>query len=128
MAKKLEPISSLKIGTYIIFDNLVCKVTNIQTSRPGRHGHAKSRVEAISLDGQKKIFVKPAHDKVEVPIIEKRTAQVLSIKQDIANVMDLETYETFDLKIPVDLKDKIKENSQIIYWILLDKKILKQLK
>ena len=129
MDKKLTEVSSLKVGGFIIMDGIACRVSSIQISKPGKHGHSKSRVEAIGLiDSQKKIIVKPSHDKVEVPIIEKKGAQVLSINKDVANVMDTETFETFDLKIPEELKDEVKENVQVTYWTILGNKILKQIK
>ena len=70
----------------------------------------------------------PGHDNVEVPLIEKKNAQILSVKESLANVMDLETYETFDLTIPEELKSTITEGCQILYWIVLDQKVMKQLK
>ena len=42
--------------------------------------------------------------------------------------MDMETYDTFDLKVPDELKDRVKEGIQIIYWIILGEKVLKQIK
>ncbi len=129
MAKKLESIGSLKVGGYIIIDGIACKIVDIQTSRPGKHGHAKCRLSAVGLiDNQKKVIVKPGHDKVEVPIIEKKDAQILSIKDNMVNVMDMETYETFDLVIPDELKGKIKDGDQVVYWVVLNDKILKQVK
>lgn len=122
-------VTSLKKGSYIIIDGIACIVRDIQTSKPGKHGHAKCRIEAIGMiDGQKKIIVKPGHEKIDVPIVEKKTAQVLSISGDTVNVMDMVSYETFDLKIPEELKKDIKEGSQVLYWIILDQKVIKQLK
>jgi len=129
MDKKLVNASSIKVGNYIIMDGAACVVKSIQTSRPGKHGHAKCRIEAVGItDGQKRVNVFPGHDKVDVPIIEKKDAQVLSVHGESTNVMDLQTYETFDLKIPNELKDKIKEGTQVIYWVVLDEKIIKQVK
>lgn len=126
---KQEHVTGLKKGSYLIIDGIACAVRDIQTSKPGKHGHAKCRIEAIGLiDGQKKIIVKPGHEKVDVPIIEKKAAQVLSITGDVANVMDMESYETFDLKIPDELKDQVKEGIQVLYWIILDQKIMKQVR
>ena len=120
---------SLKKGRYIVYNGVACKVTDIQTSRPGKHGHAKCRISAVSLtDGQKFIFVSPAHDKIDVPIIEKKTAQVLSVSGDTANVMDMQSYETFDMKIPEELKDQVKENVTVAYWVILDDKVMKEVK
>lgn len=126
---KQASIGSMTKGSYIVIDNVACKVTNTQTSRPGKHGHAKVRLEAVGLiDGKKKVIVMPGHDNVDVPIIEKKTAQVLSINGDTANVMDSETYETFDLKIPEELKSDCVEGVNVLYWEILDDKTMKQIK
>lgn len=129
MSKKLEEVSGLKVGRYCIVDDVPCRIVDIQTSKPGRHGHAKCRITAIGLiDNQKRIVVRPAHDKIEVPIVEKNEAQVLSINNNVANVMDLKSYETFDLEIPQELANEVKEGIQIIYWSVLGERVLKQVK
>ncbi len=129
MDKKLVGVGSLKKGNYIIYDSIACRVVSVQTSRPGKHGHAKSRVEAIGMvDGQKRIFVSPSHDKIEVPIILKRNAQILSVAGDRANVMDMENYETFDLKVPEELKDEIKEGVTVVYWQILNDRVIKEVR
>ena len=127
--KKSTSVGSLQKGNYVIINGIACRVVNIQTSRPGKHGHAKIRLEGIGLiDGKKRITVMPGHDNIDVPIVEKRSAQILSISEDTANVMDSETYETFDLKIPEDLKAQVIEGATILYWLILDQKIMKQVK
>lgn len=118
-----------KAGKYVIFDNQACVVKSLDISKPGKHGHAKCRIEAITIkDGKKIIKILPGHDKIDSPIIEKRTAQVLSITGDKTSVMDLETYETFDLTIPEELKEKIKEGMQVLYWIVLDEKVIQEVR
>jgi len=108
---------------------VACKVVDTQTSKPGKHGHAKVRVLGTGLlDGRKREVVMPGHDNIDVPIIEKKNAQVLSIKGSKANVMDSETYETFDMDIPEELQDEVKEGSVILYWQILDQKVMKQVK
>ena len=125
MEKKLANATSLKVGGYVIFNDKACRITDILTSRPGKHGHAKVRISAVGLvDGSKIIKLHPGHDKLEVPIIEKETAQILSIQKDIANVMDSKTYETFDLKIPEDLKGSTNEGDQVSYWIIMGQKVM----
>lgn len=126
---KQESVGSLQKGSYIVIDGVACRVVDTQTSRPGKHGHAKVRLQAVGLlDDKKRDIVMPGHDKVEVPIIDKRTAQVLSISGDTANIMDSETYETFDLKIPDELKNDVVEGCNILYWEILDSKVMKQVK
>ena len=120
---------SMKKGNYIIIDGVACIVHGTQTSKPGKHGHSKVRIDAEGiLDGKSRQIVMPGQDMVDIPIIDKRTAQVLSIHGDAANVMDSETYETFDLKIPEELKDQITEGVNVLYWTVLDEKVMKQIK
>lgn len=137
MATKLQTIGHLTKGSYIVIDGVACKVSDTQTSRPGKHGHAKVRLTAVGLlDGKKRIIVKPGHDNIDVPIVEKKTAQVLSLskttKDDkeviIANVMDETSFETFDIEVPEDLKSQVVEGCNILYWVILSDKVMKQVK
>ncbi len=129
MATKVVSVGSLQKGGFVIIDGAACKVADTITSKTGKHGHAKVRLTAIGLvDDKKRVIVTPSHDNIEVPIIEKRTAQVLSVHGDIANVMDAETYETFDLKIPEELKADVTDGTHVLYWIILSEKVMKQIK
>ncbi|MDP4012537.1 MAG: translation initiation factor IF-5A [Candidatus Nanoarchaeia archaeon] len=129
MSTTLVEAGTLKPGKYVVFDDKACIVKSIQISKPGKHGGTKCRIEAVSIkDGQKTIKIIPSHDNVDVPMIEKETAQVVSVAGDKATVMDMKTYETFDLEIPEELKGQVKEGMQIMYWIMLDERIMKQTK
>ena len=129
MATKMASVSSLQKGSSIVLEGAACRIVDMQTSRPGKHGHAKVRLTAIGLvDDKKRVVVMPGHDNVEVPIVEKKTAQVLSIQGNKANVMDSETYETFDLDIPEELKGQVVEGCQVLYWVILNDKVMKQVK
>jgi translation initiation factor 5A len=127
--KKLVSIGSLKKGDTLIIDNAPCRVTNVQISRPGKHGHAKVRLEGVGIfDEKKRVIVMPGHDKVEVPVVVKRNAQVLSIAGDTATVMDTETFETFEMTIPEELKGSVKENGEVLYWEIMGQRMIKQVK
>ena len=122
---KLMQASSLRSGSYIILDGIACVVRDIQTSKTGKHGSSKCRIEAVGIiGGQKKIHLCPSTDNVEVPVIEKNNAQVLSVHGDTATVMDNSTFETFDIKIADELKEKVKEGSIVNYWLILDEKVI----
>jgi len=126
---KLVSVGSLKKGDTIIIDGAPCKIVDTSTSRPGKHGHAKVNMMAVGmLDGKKRQLVMPGHDKVEAPIVEKKSAQVLSISNSTANVMDMESYETFDIEIPEEFKKEVKEGSEVLYWIIVGVKVIKQVK
>ncbi|MFH1850307.1 MAG: translation initiation factor IF-5A [archaeon] len=129
MTTKLVSIGTLQKGNYIVIDGVACRTTDTQVSRPGKHGHAKVRLSAVGLiDAKKRVIVMPGHDNVEVPVIDKKTAQVLSIHGDTANVMDSETYETFDLAIPTELKGEVIDGCNVLYWVIMDDKVMKQVK
>ncbi len=129
MATKTVGGNELKVGSYIIIENAACKIVNIDISRPGKHGHAKMRIEGMGIiDNKRRIIVMPAHDNIEVPIIEKKTAQVLSVHGNTATVMDAETYETFDLPIPEELQGQCVAGISILYWKVLEDRIMKQIK
>lgn len=126
---KHKSAGSLKKGDYVVIDEVACNVTDVKISRPGKHGHAKVNLMAVGiLDGKKRSAVMPGHDHIDVPIIDKRNAQVLSIADGKCNVMDMETFETFDLDIPDELKDDLKTGNTVLYWTLLSDKLLKQIK
>ncbi len=127
--KKLVDVGSLKKGDTIILDNSPCKITDLAVSRPGKHGHAKVNLTAVGLlDGKKRNTVMPGHDRIEAPIIEKKSAQVLSISGKTANVMDTETYETFDMDIPEELVGEVKDGVEVLYWLVMGTKVMKQVK
>lgn len=126
MAHKLIHATGAKSGTTIMSDGVPCTVRSNDISTSGRHGHAKCRIEAISLlDGKKKVITISGHDRFEVPMINKRNAQILSIG-DKVGVMDLESYETIELPIPEELKEQVKEGDQVEYWDIEGAKIIKR--
>ena len=126
---KVTTASSLRVGNYAIIEGLPCIIKSIQISKTGKHGHSKVRLTGIGIvDNKKRIVVMPGHDNVEVPIVEKKSAQVLSVQGDIVNVMDSESYETFDLAIPEELKGQVVEGVSVLYWEILNDKVMKQIK
>jgi translation initiation factor 5A len=129
MSTKKVSVSEIKKGNYIIIDGVASTVVDLQVSRPGKHGHAKVRLSAVGIiDGKKRVVVMPGHDKVDVPIIDKRIAQVLSIEGETATVMDQESFETFEMRIAEELKDQIAEGATVLYWVILGEKVMKQVR
>ena len=129
MSKKVVEVKTLKVGKYVIIDGEASKITSIQTSSPGKHGAAKARVEAMGIfDNQKRNFVKPVDSKCDVPMIDKRLGQVLALMGDDVQLMDLETYETFEIPIPDELKGKLNEGSEVDYIMAMGKKKVMRIK
>jgi translation initiation factor 5A len=94
----------LKIGKYVLIDDIPCKVVEIESSKPGKHGAAKMRVTGIGVfEGQKKTLLSPGDADVELPIIERKNVQIMSVNGTNAQVMDQQTYEVYDIEIPQEL-------------------------
>lgn len=127
MVLKIIGATEARIGTNIIVDGRPCVVKKIDISKTGKHGHAKARIECVGIiDGNKKIFVIPGHDKLEVPLVDKRKGQVLSIGEDTISIMDLESFETIELSCDSEIKSELEENSNVEYWDVEGEKIVKR--
>ena len=129
MTTKIMGAGQLKSGSFVVLEGVACKVVDLTLSKPGKHGAMKARIVAVGLiDEKKRDVVMPASENIEVPIIEKHSAQVLSVTGTMANVMDAVTFETFDIEIPEDLRATVAEGAQVLYWDILGQRVMKQLK
>ena len=129
LEKTITVIKNLKKGSFCIIDSDPYRVDSISSTKSGKHGASKTRVDAIGLfDGRRKSIVKPSDEKIDVPIINKKKAQVLAISGDKAQLMDLTDYSMFDLEIPEELKGKLNSGEEVSYYELVGIRTLKQLK
>jgi len=128
---KLSHAGAMKVGSYILINGSPCIVKDTQTSRPGKHGHAKVRIKATDIfTNSTKEVVKPGHDSVEVPIILKRNGQVLSITGDDIELMDMESFESAHADRNLadeELRDKIQAGQTVMIWKVMGKIIIKQI-
>ena len=89
MSRPVE-VGSLKTGSYVIVDDIACRIVEVTKSKPGKHGAAKARVVAIGVfDNLKRSFVKPVDAKVDMPMIEKKTGQLIAILPNAMQIMDM---------------------------------------
>ncbi|MFC7202536.1 translation initiation factor IF-5A [Haloferax namakaokahaiae] len=103
MAKEQKQVRELQEGSYVMMEEKPCKIYAYSTAKPGKHGSAKARVEARGVfDSKKRSLSQPVDAKVWVPIIERKQGQVVSVTGEDAQIMDLETYQTFTMRIPDD--------------------------
>ncbi len=125
-------LGSLKTGNFIVIDGEPCRIVEISKAKTGKHGSAKAHVVAIGIfTGNKKTLVAPVSQRVEVPIINKRTAQVIAVTGDTLQLMDLETYETLEVEIPSEeeLRSKLQPGAEVEYWeVMGQRKIMRVLK
>lgn len=102
--KTFATAKDLKEGKYLLIDDIPCRIVEIESSKSGKHGAHKLRITGIGIfDGQKKVMLAPGDSDVEVPIIDRKNAQVMSVSGKIAQVMDSQTYEMYDIELSDDL-------------------------
>jgi len=121
MSKPMD-VGELRVGSYVIIDGEPCKIVSFSKSKPGKHGAAKARVVAIGVfNDAKKTIVKPVSAQVDVPLIEKKTGQVIALLPAVVQLMDLETYEMTESPYPEDeeLKAKLASGVEVEYWQIL---------
>lgn len=122
MSKNVD-LGAIKEGSWLMIDSEPCQAVEVTHSKPGKHGSAKARIVGIGLfDGAKHTLLNPVSANVEVPIIEKKTAQVLSSTGDMVQLMDMQSYETMELPIPSsELAPSIKAGVTVEYWYAMGK-------
>lgn len=126
MPTQQDQIKNVREGDYIVIEGEACEATKRKTSSAGKHGSTKVRLRAKGIiDGKKRQIVKPSDTKVKVPIIDKKAAQVISVSSDSVQLMDLESYDTFEMGIPDDYEYDIEEGDEVEYWKVMGDKLLK---
>ena len=125
MSKIFSSAKELKEGKYVIIEDIPCRIVNIDSSKPGKHGAAKMRVTGIGVfDSQKKMLLVPSDADVEVPIIERQTAQVVAVNGNTAQLMDTTTYEVFELSIPEEIMKDAEAGKEADLMCAMDRKVI----
>ncbi len=116
-------LGSLKVGSYIVIDGEPCRIVSYDHSKPGKHGSAKARVAAMGVfDGSRHSLVAPVSANVEVPLIDKRSGQLISVAGQVLQIMDLETFEVFETSAVEDeIRDKLNQGGEVEYWKVLER-------
>ena len=98
----------LREGKYLLIEDIPCRIVNIETSKSGKHGAAKMRITGVGIfGGAKKTLLTPGDADVEVPIIDRKNVQIMSVSGNTAQVMDVQNYEMYDLEIPTEMQGQV---------------------
>jgi translation initiation factor 5A len=135
--------NQLKKGNYFISpeDNEPYLVQDNEHSKSGKHGHAKSRITCVGLfTTKKKQFLFTADEQIDIPEILKKNGQLVDIdpEKKLVHVMDVETYETYEVAYPLDDSETVSLNkleqlsnnkdllgeSQVEFWDVLGRKFV----
>lgn len=118
-------VRELKEGRYMLIDDEPCKIISISTSKPGKHGEAKANIDAVGIfDKKKRSVVFPVKHKVQVPMIDKRKAQILAVHGKEVELMDLETFENFSLEIQEEFEGQLHAGEEVMYLVAMDRRMI----
>jgi translation initiation factor 5A len=113
-------IRTLKVGRFCVVDDEAYKILSISTSKPGKHGSAKARLELANLFSAKKIsHVGTVTDKIHVPMIEKGTAVITHIEGEEVHAMNLRDHSMMIL--PMEEELNIEAGKEIMWMEALDR-------
>jgi translation initiation factor 5A len=114
--KEQTEIGKLKEGRYMVIEDEPCRIVGISISKPGKHGAAKSRIEAVGIfDGVKRSVVQPVSQKVYVPIVERKSGQVITITGNVIQMMDMKDFQTIEIPTDADKLGGIEVGKEIMY-------------
>jgi translation initiation factor 5A len=120
---KPTTIGSLRIGQHVVIDGEPYKIVSLEKSKSGKHGSKKARIVAINIfNNSKKSIISPVSARIDVPLIEKRTAQIVSMDANSVQLMDLENYEVFFTSLPSEdnIRRMLALSAEVEYWKVLD--------
>jgi translation initiation factor 5A len=128
---KKSEAKSLKPGAYFLIEGEPCRVISIEKSKPGKHGAAKANIVAVGFfDNRKRNVIMPADRMVDVPLIDKRSATVITDMGETYSLMDSETFETYEVPKPTDeeISSKIELNAAVEVWDVMGQKVITRVK
>ena len=110
-----------------MIDGEACEVRSVSMSSPGKHGSAKAKIKARGVfDEKDRHLTKPGDSMMMQPDVSKKFGQIVSRDGTIAQVMDMDTYETNEMELPEDLEAG--EGQEIEFWEIGDRVLVKGLK
>lgn len=123
--KEQAEIRELKEGRFVLIDDEPCKIDSIEKSKPGKHGAAKARVEARSIfTGAKRTLLGTVSDKCWVPQVDRRQAQLLSFHNGVAQLMDKDSFETFEIQIPEEFAEGLVAGGDVSYIVAMGRQMI----
>ncbi len=124
MSFRMAKVGELKVGSYAMINGIPSRISQVTKSKPGKHGSAKFRCTAISLfDGRKQSYVASTDTNIQVPMVDKRSGQVVSMTPASVQLMDLENYDMMDVELPADedIASTLAAGKEVEYWVIMDR-------
>ena len=118
--------SDIKNNFVMEFNGNLWKVVEFLHVKPGK-GNAFVRTKLKKIPGGQ-VIEQTFRSGEKIDDVKLLANEMTYLYSDDSHyhIMDNETYETFDLEIPADLSGEVVEGVVILYWEILDDKVMKQ--
>jgi len=118
----------IRKGGFIMIKGNPCKVSDVSTSKTGKHGHAKCHFVAIDIfTGKKMEDLVPAGHTTSIPFVKKDEYQCIDCDEDdFVTFMTADGDTRSDVKLPrsqggVEIPGADKLSQQIVDWLKEEK-------
>jgi translation initiation factor 5A len=113
--QQMIEIKRLKSGSYIVHKDQPHRVLKNNIVVTGTHSHTKNKLEIQNILNDKyETLVYPPHERLEDVEITRKKAQLLAMQENQAQIMDLQSYETFNAALKDSLED-LNEGDEVSY-------------
>merc|ERR1712002_862495 len=117
--------SSLRKNGFVVIKGRPCKIVEMSTSKPGKHGHAKVHMVGIDLfTGKKYEDICPSTHNMDVPNVKRVDYQLCDISEDgfLSLMMDSGNTRE-DIKLPdgdvgTEVKTKFDAQEDLLLTVL----------
>ena len=102
-ASKTEKVESqrLKNGSLVMIKSFPCKVTDVSTAKPGKHGSAKVILKGKDiLTGKQYECTYHSGDMVDAPMVQRNEFTLLNIDGDTLELLTVEGEVKSDVNLP----------------------------
>ncbi|XP_038079353.1 eukaryotic translation initiation factor 5A-1-like [Patiria miniata] len=102
-ASKTFPIqcSALRKSGHVMMKGQPCKIVEMSTSQPGKHGHAKVHIVGIDIfTGKKYEDFCPSTHTMSVPHVKREDYQVIGVWDECVNLLDNKGISRGDIRLP----------------------------
>ena len=107
-------VKQLRKGSYIVHKEEPCIVKEVVNVVTGTHSHTKVKISYKGIfSGVNDSMTLPPHDSIEEAEIIRKEGQLISKQDNIAQIMDMRTYETFNAEIEDGLE--LNENDGVTF-------------
>lgn len=112
----MSTAQELERGNYFIYNGEPVRVLRKEVIVVGTHSHSKLKfyIQGLNEKGERDINFHHT-DKIEIVDIIRKLGQVIAKANNKVQVMDMVSYETFDVNSPQDLFNDLSEGDNVTF-------------